>query len=313
MDTLDLMRTFVAVVDSASFTVAGQRLGKSKALVSKHIYELEGRLGARLLNRTTRRVRMTEIGRAYYERARALLNDFAMLEEQVRAENGAPRGILRLTAPQTFGELELVEMLTAYRAAHPGVEIDILLADRMVDLVGEGFEVALRITTLDDSALIARKLCDMRLILCASPDYLARKGTPKTPDDLACHSAIVDSNIRWRECWRFVDAGNVNVVRMTPAISVNSAAAVHQALVDGQGVGLCPEFAVARDLRAGKLVEILPGMVEDQDMGVYIVYPHRLHLSAKVRSFIDFTSAWYAPGPPWMRAAKQRRSQPVEV
>lgn len=300
MDTLELMRTFVAVVDSQSFTVAGQRLGKSKALVSKHIYELEGRLGARLLNRTTRRVRMTEIGRAYLERARSLLNEFATLEEQVRSESGAPRGVLKVTAPQTLGELELMEMISAYRASFPGVDVELLLADRMVDLIGEGFEVALRITTLTDSSLIARKLCDLRLILCAAPAYLAKHGTPDTPEELSTHRTIVDTNIRFRESWRFNDDERPIVVRVSPALAVNSATAVHQALLTGQGIGFCPEFAVARDIRAGRLVELLPD-ASDHKLGVYLVYPHRLHLSAKVRSFIDFTSAWYVPTPPWLR------------
>lgn len=302
MDTLELMRTFVAVVDAASFTAAGQRLGKSKALVSKHIYELEGRLGARLLNRTTRRVRMTEIGRAYHERARSLLNDFAMLEEQVRSETGAPRGLLKVTAPQTLGELELMEMITAYRGSFPSVDVELLLADRLVDLVGEGFEVALRITTLNDSSLIARKLCDLRLILCAAPAYLERHGAPESADDLNAHRTIVDTNIRFRENWRFNDGDKPIVVRVSPTLAVNSATAVHQALLAGQGIGFCPEFAVARDIRAGRLVEVLPG-ASDHNLGVYIVYPHRLHLSAKVRSFIDFTSAWYVPTPPWQRGS----------
>lgn len=301
MDTLELMRTFVAVVDSDSFTAAGQRLGKSKALVSKHISELEQRLGTRLLNRTTRRVRLTEIGRAYHDRARSLLSDFAMLEEQVRSESGAPRGLLKVTAPQTLGELALIDMIAAYRQAYPDVAVELLLADRLVDLVGEGFEVALRITTLNDSTLIARKLCDVRLILCAAPMYLERYGTPKSPEAVAAHRTIVDTNIRWRENWRFSKRGKQIVVRVDPALAVNSATAVHQALLAGQGIGFCPEFAVAPDIRAGRLIELLPEL-SAHVLGVHVVYPHRLHLSAKVRSFIDFTTAWYVPTPPWLRS-----------
>jgi DNA-binding transcriptional LysR family regulator len=300
MDTLDLMRTFVAVADTHSFTGAGKRLVRSKALVSKHVGELEQRLGVRLVNRTTRSVQVTEIGRAYYERARALIAEFESLEEAIKAESGQPRGRLRITAPQTLGEMELVEMLNAFRQRYPGLDVEVFLADRLVDLIGEGFDLAIRVTTLQDSTLIARKLCDVRLLLCASPAYLAQAGTPRRPEDLAGMNCIVDSNIRWRESWRFGAAGKESVVRVEPCLTVNSATAVHRALHLGMGVGFIPEFAVARDLREGGLVALFEETTV-QSLGVYLVYPHRMHLSAKVRAFIDFTANWYAPEPPWLK------------
>jgi DNA-binding transcriptional LysR family regulator len=300
MDTLDLMRTFVAVVDSRSFTTAGKRLGRSKALVSKHIGELEGRLGARLMNRTTRNVQVTEIGRAYYDRARALITEFDSLEESVRAEAGQPRGLLKITAPQTLGEIELMEMLKAFRGHYPKLDLEVFLADRIVDLVGEGFEVALRITTLADSTLIARKLCDVRLVLCAAPAYIAKSGKPHRPQDLLQHACIVDTNIRWRDNWRFGSLDSGEVVRIAPSLTVNSATAVHGAVREGMGIGFIPEFAVARDLRAGRIVSLFDDL-NVHKLGVYLVYPHRLHLSAKVRAFIDFTADWYTPVPPWMK------------
>ena len=301
MDTLDLMRTFVAVVDSMSFTAAGQRLGRSKALISKHIGELEERLGTRLIHRTTRSVKVTEIGRAYYDRARTLLTDFEALEDTVKAQSGQPRGRLRVTAPQTLGEMELMEMVKAFRARYPLLELEIFLADRIVDLVGEGFEVALRVTTLQDSSLIARKLCDVRLLLCASPDYLAQHGSPQAPGDLVRHNCIVDTNIRWRESWRFGHPDAGDQIRVNPCISVNSATAVHRAVVEGMGIGFIPEFAVTRDLRQGRLVTLFETETQHR-LGVYLVYPHRLHLSAKVRAFIDFTAEWYTPEPPWLKS-----------
>lgn len=300
MDTLDLMRTFVAVVDSRSFTTAGKRLGRSKALVSKHVGELEDRLGVRLMNRTTRSVQVTEIGRAYYDRARALITEFDTLEESVKSEAGQPRGLLKITAPQTLGEIELMEMLKAFRALYPNLDLDVFLADRIVDLIGEGFEVALRITTLTDSTLIARKLCDVRVVLCAAPAYLAASGRPQRPQDLQRHACIVDTNIRWRENWRFGPSENGEVVRIAPSLTVNSATAVHRAVQQGMGIGFIPEFAVARDLKAGRLVSLLDE-VNPHKLGVYLVYPHRLHLSAKVRAFIDFTADWYTPVPPWLK------------
>lgn len=301
MDTLDLMRTFVAVADTQSFTGAGKRLGRSKALVSKHVGELEERLGVRLINRTTRSVQVTEIGRAYYERARGLIADFESLEESIKAESGQPRGRLRITAPQTLGELELVEMLAAFRQRYPSLDVEVFLADRLVDLIGEGFDLAIRVTTLQDSTLIARKLCDVRLLLCASPAYFAEAGRPRTPQDLARLNCIVDSNIRWRDSWRFGPVGREAVVRVEPCLTVNSATAVHRALHLGLGVGFIPEFAVARDLREGRLVALFEDATV-QALGVYLVYPHRMHLSAKVRAFIDFTASWYAPEPPWLKA-----------
>jgi DNA-binding transcriptional LysR family regulator len=300
MDTLELMRTFLAVVDAGGITAAGRRVGRSKALVSKHLGELEQRLGSRLINRTTRRVAVTEIGRAYAERARALVADLEALEDSVRSETTSPRGLIRLTAPQALGELALIEMVTAFKAAHPAVEIEMLLADRMVDLIGEGFDIALRISGLSDSSLIARKLCQTRLVLCAAPSVLANGRRPRRVEDLEGAVAVIDSNLKGREVWRFQNGGQPITVKVTPALTVNSAIAVRQALLAGVGYGLCPEFAVARDIREGRLVSLFEQAV-DHPLFVHLVYPHRHHLSAKIRAFIDFSVNWYQPVPPWLK------------
>ena len=314
MDTLDLMRTYLAVIDTDSFTGAGHKLGKSKALVSKHVAELESRLGARLLNRTTRSIGVTETGRAYYERALQILSDFDDLEEAIKSEAGTPRGLLKLTAPQTLGEMSVMTMATAFRAKHPAVELDILLADRMVDLVAEGFDVALRVTAISDSSLIARKLCDMQLVLCASPGYLKKHGQPKRPEDLTHHNCIVDTNIRWRENWRFQRDGRPLIVKVRPALSVNSASAVRQALLADIGIGFCPEFAVASELKAGRLITLFETAIE-ASLGVYLLYPHRHHLSAKVRAFLDFAVDWYTPVPPWLKREPlgAQRKEPIST
>jgi len=302
MDTLELMRSFLAVVDAGGFTAAGRRLGKSKALISKHLSELEARLGARLINRTTRRIGVTEIGRAYAERARALIADLEQLEESVVAQSTTPRGLIRLTAPQALGELALVEMVAAFRARYPGVAVEVLLADRIVDLVGEGYDIGLRISAMPDSSLISRRLCETRLLLCAAPSYLEKNGRPAAIPDIATHSVIADSNMRNGALWRFERGGEVASTRGVPVLTVNSAIAVRQALLAGLGLALCPEFAVAGDIRAKRLVSLhedwtaLPGLV------VHLVYPHRHHLTARVRAFIDFAADWYQPTPPWLRA-----------
>jgi DNA-binding transcriptional LysR family regulator len=300
MDTLDLMRTYLAVVDTDSFTLAGRKLGKSKALVSKHVSELESRLGARLLHRTTRSVGITELGRAYYERARQILADVDTLEDAIRSEAGTPRGLLKVTAPQTLGEMAVIDMATAFQAKFPAVELDLLLADRTVDLVSEGFDVALRVATMTDSSLIARKLCDMRVRLCVSPTYVERYGSPQRPEDLVDHHCIVDTNFRGREVWKFSRDGAPLAIKVRPVFSVNSASAVRDALLAGLGIGYCPGFAVSRELKAGRLLALFDDMTT-AGFGVYLVYPHRHHLSAKVRAFLDFAVAWYTPDPPWER------------
>lgn len=301
MDTLDLMRTFLAVVDTGGFTAAGRRLGKSKALVSKHVGELEARLNVRLLNRTTRRISVSEIGKAYADRARALVLEIQQLEESIASESAAPRGLLRMTAPQALGELALVEMLAGFRARYPDVDVEVFLADRFVDLVGEGFDVGLRISAMADSSLISRRLCEARGLLCVAPEVLARSAPPADVADLGRLPAVVDNNMRPGAQWRFERDGETRTVKVTPALTVNSAVAVRQALLGGLGFGLCPEFAVAADIREGRLVEVLPEWVPQPPRLVHLVYPHRHHLTARVRAFIDFAAAWYQPGPPWLR------------
>lgn len=300
MDSLDLIRTFLAVVEAGSFTAAGQQLGKSKALVSKHIAELERRLGAILLNRTTRRVAVTEIGKAYCERVQETLAELDALTEAVRTGGGNPRGLLRLTAPQFFGELELVEMTSAFRRVHPQVEFDVLLTDRHVDLIREGFEIGFRIAKQIDSSLISRRLCELPFVICASPAYLDAYGWPASIEELANHACILDTNLPGGENWRFVHNGQRIEIKISPLLSVNSAAAVRQALIAGLGIGICPEFVVARAIARGELVELFEDK-PDYPFGVHLVYPYRMHLSAKVRAFIDFAMEWYQPVPPWLR------------
>ncbi|MGF1651595.1 MAG: LysR family transcriptional regulator, partial [Hyphomicrobiaceae bacterium] len=272
-------------------------LGRSKALISKSIGDLEQRLGARLLNRTTRQIGLTEIGSAYLQRARELVAEFDALEDAVRSNSTTPRGRLRLTAPQAFGELELMGLICGFRAKNPDVEPDIFLSDRVVDLVGEGFDVALRVTSMPDSTLIARKLCDVPMRICAAPSYLARAGTPVSPADLADHACIVDTNLSTRDVWRFKSntRNGFDSVKVGSVLAINSALAVRQAALSGVGIAACPDFTVARDLASGALLELFPEAT-DYDLALHIVYPHRLHLSAKARAFIDFTTQWYTKG-----------------
>lgn len=292
MDTLDLMRTFLAVVEQDGFTAAAQRLGRSKALVSKHIGDLESRLGVRLLHRTTRQIGLTETGKAYFERARQLIAEFDGLESSFKVEAEEPRGLLKVTAPQTLGDLALMDFIAAYHRRYPAIALEIVLSDRVVDLVAEGFDLALRMSALADSSLIARKLCETRVLLCASPAYLKEAGTPAHPSLLADFATIVDSNTSYREAWRYREGDRETSVKLRPIITVNGVTAVRELLLQGLGLGAIPEFAVANDVRSGRLVAILPEAF-GYPKSFFAVYPNRLHLSLKVRSFIDFAIEWY--------------------
>lgn len=300
MDTLEQMRALIAVADEGSFTKAGHSLGRSKALISRAVGDLEDRLAVRLFNRTTRSVRLTEAGSAYVERARTLLAEFDDLEDAIRATSLTARGRLRLTAPQAFGELALAQLLCRFQAAHPEIQVDAFLSDRVVDLVAEGFDVAMRVTQMHDSSLIARHLCDMPVHVVASPIYLERKGTPQHPSDLAEHDCLIDTNLSNSGTWRLKDPGSDTIlsVRVASAWQVNSVVAVRQAALVGHGIALSPTFAVANDIADGELKELFPGAA-DYELALHLVYPHRSHLSPKVRAFIDFCAAWYKASRPW--------------
>jgi DNA-binding transcriptional LysR family regulator len=287
MDVLTGMRTYAAVVSAGSFTVAAERLGISKALTSKYVGQLEEHLRVRLLNRTTRQLSATEAGRAYYQRCRQILDDIDELEAAVADQQGAPRGKLLVAAPTTFGELYLTRAVADYLDEQAGVSVELVLSDRFVDIVNEGFHLAVRIGNLEDSSLVARRLAPARIVTCAAPRYLARAGTPAHPRELESHSCIIDTNFHSAYTWPFQDAGNRFSVRVKGRFMANSALAVREILLAGQGIGLCPTHATGEDIRAGRLRVILEPY-EVLDYGIFAVYPHNRHLAAKVRTFVDF-------------------------
>jgi DNA-binding transcriptional LysR family regulator len=229
----------------------------------------------------------TEAGQAYYRRCRQVLDDVDELEAAVRDQQAAPTGRLVVAAPTSFGELYLTRAVAAYLDEQPGVSVDLVLADRYVNIVDEGFDLAVRIGALEDSSLIARHLAPARIVTCASPAYLERAGRPAHPLELPAHSCIIDSNFRVPDTWRFQETGQPLGVRVSGRFQVNSALAVRECLLAGQGIGRCPAWAVAEDLGAGRLIAILE-QFEALAYGIYAVYPHNRHLAAKVRSFVDF-------------------------
>lgn len=297
MDRLDEVAAFVAVADARSFTQAARKLDVSSAQVSKLVARLENRLKARLLNRTTRDVSLTDVGRAYLERARELLEGFEALEGLVRDQAG-PSGLLKISAPMSFGATQLTPALLDFAALCSAVSLDVVFSDRMVNLVEEGFDVAVRIGHLSDSSLVARKLAAVRMVTCASPEYLQRVGAPTELADLANVEAILDTNARDPTIWRFLQNGEPHDVRVRGRLRFAGADACVAAARAGFGVTRSPAFAAAPDLRSGRLVPLFCNY-EPELIHVHAVYPHARHLAAKVRGFVDFLAERYAGEPEW--------------
>lgn len=297
MDRLDELRLFVAVAEALSFVGGARRVGVSPAQASKAIARLEDRLSARLLNRTTRDVSLTDTGRAYLERARELVEEFEALESSVRDVAG-PRGLLKVTAPTSFGSVELECVILEFARTYPEVSLEVSLTDRVANLVEEAYDVAVRITRMSDSSLVARKLGEARVVTCAAPDYLQRNGVPKEPSDLAREEAILDLNLADPALWAFGRGAARTEVRVHGRLRLSNAEACLAAARYGFGIARAPAFAAAEDLRAGRLTTLLCDF-EPEPMPIYAVYPHARHLSAKVRVFVDHLVRHFAGVPRW--------------
>ena len=289
MDKLSLMRSYRAVVESGSFTAAGRRMGRTKAMISRQINELESDLSVRLINRTTRKLNVTETGQAYYQQCCRILDDLDDVERSLQSSHQAAKGLLRINAPHTFAELCLLDVINEFVARYPEVKIELSLNDRFVDIVEEGFDLGLRIAHLEDMSLIARKLSEIRIIVCASPEYLRKHKRPLSPEDLQEHVCVIDSNIATKQVWVFNEDKHVSVQGVLQA---NSAVAIAKAVRAGIGIGRCPSFAVASDIAEGRLIPLLE-QYEPEPRGVYAIYPHRKHLAAKVRLFVEHLMAYF--------------------
>lgn len=299
MDRFAEVEAFVRVAEVESFSGAARKLGASKSAVSRLVSALEARLGARLFHRTTRALTLTEAGRGYLDRARSILADLDEADHCVGELQAAPRGRLRVNAPMSFGFLHLAPAIPDFLALYPEVQIDLSMNDRFVDLVEEGFDVAVRIGALASSSLIARKLAPVRRVVCASPAYLAQRGTPQTPDDLKAHDCLPNSNIARLHEWRFVGGeGRAWPVEVNGRLSANNGDALRIAALKGLGLAFLPSFIVGADLQSGALTSVLDRFVA-QDMTLNAVYPHARHLSPKVRAFVDFLGRRFGPRPYW--------------
>ena len=289
------MAAFVAAVETGSFVRAAERPGSSPSTLSRQIADLEQHLGARLLNRTTRRLSLTESGQAFYERAVQLLADLAEAEAVAGSANAAPRGRLRLTCSHAMGVQRVAPAIASFVARYPEMRFEVSVADRIVDLVEEGFDLAIRIGQVGSEQLVARRLGSMRLLLCAAPSYLKVRGAPRTPGEIAAHSVMTYAYAPNPRLWRLTDRqGNSEEVRVSGTLHSNSGDLAIAAAIAGLGLILEPDFMVQPALDAGQLVRVLPdyaGAMGD----IWAVYPSRRHLSAKVRLFVDHMTRQFAP------------------
>jgi len=287
MDRFLEMKTLVAVVDAGSFIGAAEPLGMSKAAVSRHVSDLENRLGVRLLQRTTRRLSLTDEGQAFYARSKDALALVDEAETEIRSRSSEASGVVRVNAPQTFGVLHLAPLWGGFMDANPRVSLEVTLSDRVVDVVDEGFDLAIRIATLPNSTLVSKKLASTRVMLCAAPAYLERVGTPSHPADLALHQVIAYSYWAGRDEWTFTGPEGVVSVKTRARLYANNGDTCLAAALSGQGIILQPSFLVAEDVRAGRLVELMPEY-RSIELGIYAVYPTRKQLALKVRRLIDY-------------------------
>jgi DNA-binding transcriptional LysR family regulator len=301
MDRLRAFEVFVAVVGKQGFARAAEALNTSPANVTRYIGELESHLGTRLLNRHSRKLSLTQSGQALYERARSILEDVAEAEALSASNTQVPRGRLRLNAPLSFGVLHLAPLWPRFLEKHPEVELEVALIDRVVDIVDEGYDLAVRISRAGTTAHAARKLAASRNIVCASPAYLKKRGEPATPAELAGHACIGYTHAATGDDWHFADAqGRAHVARVNCTMHTNNGDTARAAALAGAGVIWQPTFLIGDDLRAGRLVPLLPGY-HMADIDVLAVYPSRRHLSAKVRVMVDFLAEAFQGTPPWDR------------
>ncbi|WP_437819519.1 LysR family transcriptional regulator [Sorangium sp. So ce1078] len=312
MDRLTSMAVFTKVVATGSFSKAGRELGLSPAGVSNHVRALEDWLGARLIHRTTRRLSLTEAGEALHERCTRILAEVEQAQAAAGALHASPRGRLKISAPITFGIRHLAPVIADYLLTYPEVAVDVSLNDRKVDLLEEGFDLAVRIGALPDSSLAARRIAPSRSVLCASPAYVERQGAPVEPADLERHECLEYAYRATPGQWRFHGPGGEEVsVRVRGRLTATNGELLRVALLSGLGIGIAPTFIVGEDLAAGRLVSLMPGYGLEE-VGVHAVYPQGRHISAKVRSFIDFLVNRFEQEPAWDAWARGAAAAPAQ-
>jgi DNA-binding transcriptional LysR family regulator len=288
VDRITSMAVFKRAVEDGSFAAAARHFGISPEMAGAHVRSLEKRLGVRLLNRTTRRLHLTEVGTSYYARCASILADIDEAEVEANSLQAAPRGLLRIAAPVTFGIKHLAAAVGDYMMRYPEVIVEVAVSDRFVNLVEEGIDIAIRIGELQESSLIARRLTSAHLVVCAAPAYLRRGGRPETPGDLARQACLIYTETISPSTWRFEGPGGQReIVEVSGRISSTNAEFIHQLALAGHGVIRAPSFSVGMDIAEGRLTALLTDW-RSRTLPIHALYPHRPLLSAKVRTFVDF-------------------------
>lgn len=296
MTNLGDLEIFARVVSTGSMSMAGRALGLSPAVVSKRIKRLEDRLGTRLLQRTTRQISLTEAGQGFYDRVLAILAGLEEAEAYISGRSAQMHGTLKISAPTSFGRMHIAPHLKGFMDAHPDLAISLMLTDEFTDIVGAGFDLAIRIAELTDSSLVARRLASVRRVLCASPEYVAAHGTPEHIDDLKHHICLPAHN---NDSWRLEGPNGALTLRPEGTLITNSSEVIREAVIAGLGIALRSTWDIGSELRAGRLVQVLPTYEGSRNVALSAVYPSRQFLPAKVRLFIDYLAELYGPVPYW--------------
>ncbi|HXI35379.1 MAG TPA: LysR family transcriptional regulator [Burkholderiales bacterium] len=298
------MSIFSKVVGAGSLSAAAKELGMSTAVVSRRLAALESRLGVRLINRTTRSLHLTDEGARYYDACSRLLAEIEEADAEVSAGRAEPRGALRVALPAAFGHLHVAPLVPRFAARYPNVQVALSLSDRNVNVIEEGFDLAIRIADLADSSLAARKLAPNRRVVCASPDYLKRNGTPRTPQELTGHNCLTTNDFTMM--WDYKDPdGEPGTVRVAGRYACDNWEVLREWAMAGLGIALKSTWDVRQQLEDGSLVPLFPGYTFASDVAIYAVYPHRRFLPAKTRAFIEFLADSFGPEPYWDRPAAQ--------
>jgi DNA-binding transcriptional LysR family regulator len=299
MDRLNSMAVFVAAADDGSLSGAARRFGLSASMAGKHVAAIEEELGVRLMHRTTRRLKLTDVGQAYYQRCKRLLEDYDDASREARDAQQTVRGVLRVAAPVTFGAMHLGGVVAGYLAQHPDVTVEMLLDDRYADLVTEGIDVAIRIGRLLDSDLVARRLAPCRMVFCASPQFLRRHGVPETVEQLRRAPRLAFSAAVSAGDWTLMDpAGRGHVIDGPPCLTANNMQMLLAAALADAGVAYGPSFVFGERIAAGDLIVLLPNY-QTSDLAIHAVYPSKRHVSLKLRRFVDHLVASFGDTPPW--------------
>ncbi|MXS79849.1 transcriptional regulator, LysR family [Nitrosomonas eutropha] len=299
MDRFENMNTFAHIVEAGGISAAADRMDVAKSVISRRLKELEAHLGVQLFHRTTRQMKLTDSGRAFYEQSVRILADILEAEHAVSQFHGALKGNLKVAVPLSFGLMHLGPAITAFLHTHPDIKFDLDFNDRQVDLLAEGFDLAIRIASLPDSSLIARYLAPVQAVMCASPAYLEHMGTPQTPEELIGHRCLAYSLISNSDNWNVYDStGQLIKTRITPYLKASNGEFLRDAAVDGLGIVLLPAFIVYREIEHGALLPILTEYHYSQ-LAAYAIYPQTRHLSQRVRAFVDFLSKRFEEMPYW--------------